>query len=456
MLVSFSVSNFRSFGAEQTFSMVASTRVAANHEDHTLAIPDSDKKVLKTAVIYGANGAGKSNLFKALQYLRNLALKPKKKNTGTGREAFCFYTDKTQLSAFDLQFIANNKLYRYGVTLDDERIVEEWLVRVKGSREQILYERALDKNGNVKIKSLKKAGEKLKALGTVGSPHNQSFLAAIQANLEPEDYPELDEVIQWFEDNLNLVSPDSSFSHLGSLLEDNPEFLSFAGAFLNAASTGVGKLAVQKSEISEDELKSLFPKKFISSVLDDANGYSGNTMTVPLGNNKELLIERTDANHFFRLTIQAEHAHPDGLNVKLDLDEESDGTKRLLNLLPALHYLQTGNAVFFIDEIDRSMHPMLSKQFLEFFLKSCNSGQHQIIVTTHESNLLDLDLLRRDEIWFTEKDATGATHLYSLTDFKVRNDLDIRKGYLQGRFGAIPFLGNLESLLPQRQIPDGA
>jgi AAA15 family ATPase/GTPase len=105
------------------------------------------------------------------------------------------------------------------------------------------------------------------------------------------------------------------------------------------------------------------------------------------------------------------------------------------------------NKVYFIDEIDRSMHPILARKFLEYFLDSCVSDKRQIILTTHESNLLDLSLLRRDEIWFTEKDSESSTRLYSLSDFKVRNDLEIRRHYLQGRFGAVPFLGNLDQLL---------
>jgi hypothetical protein len=134
----------------------------------------------------------------------------------------------------------------------------------------------------------------------------------------------------------------------------------------------------------------------------------------------------------------------------LELAEESDGTRRLLNLIPALLNQQTPR-VYVIDEIDRSLHPMIVKEFLEFFLKSRGCGSCQIIVTTHESNLLDQDLLRRDEIWFAEKDQTAATRLYSLLDFKVRNDRDIRKGYLQGRFGAVPFLSGLERLLPRTE-----
>ncbi|HKT50165.1 MAG TPA: AAA family ATPase, partial [Candidatus Angelobacter sp.] len=108
-------------------------------------------------------------------------------------------------------------------------------------------------------------------------------------------------------------------------------------------------------------------------------------------------------------------------------------------------------AVYFIDEIDRSLHPILIWKFLEYFLRSCKEGRQQVILTTHESNLLDLALLRRDEIWFAEKDDKGATRLYSLSDFKVRKDLEIRKHYLQGRFGAVPFLGGLDRLLEEQK-----
>jgi len=168
---------------------------------------------------------------------------------------------------------------------------------------------------------------------------------------------------------------------------------------------------------------------------------------------EELLVERAGENHYYRIAIQAAHEHRRGQLVPLDLTEESDGTRRLLNLIPALHDLRMRGATYFVDEIDRSMHPILVWKFLEFFLNSCSSGPRQLIVTTHESNLLDLDLLRRDEIWFAEKDQTGATRLYSMMDFRVRKDLEIRKHYLQGRFGAVPFLGNLDRLLEAQGQP---
>lgn len=447
MIVSFSVSNFRSFLEEQTFSLVASNRVSGSHENHAFPIPDAKEKVLKTAIIYGANGAGKSNLFKALRYLETVALKPRKKNSGTGREIFRLNTENKEPSSFDLQFITNEKLYRFGFIVDDQRILEEWLVQVKGGREIPIYERVTHENGNVEIDDKGLKGAKLKALATVGGPQNQSFLATIKATLDSSDISkELTDVLNWFNKNLVLVSPETSFDYLGHELNKDSKFLGFASEFLKSASTGVNHLEIQKTEITEDELRNLLPERIMSEVLTGLNDGEEGTALIQLGEGNELLIERTDSNHYYRIRIQAAHEHQSGHVVSLDLSEESDGTRRLLNLIPALHQLRTNNGVFFIDEIDRSMHPILVWKFLDFFLKSCDGGQRQIIVTTHESNLLDLDLLRRDEIWFAEKDANAVTHLYPLTDFKVRNDLEIRKHYLQGRFGAIPFLGNLDRL----------
>lgn len=455
MIVSFSVSNFRSFSSEQTLSLVASNRLSGSHEDHACSIPGTKEKVLKTAVLYGANGAGKSNLFKALHYLKSIALKPRKKNSGMAREKFCFGAEADEPSEFDLQFIADSKLYRYGLKVDDDKIIEEWLYEVVGSKQKILYERIIDENGNVHVEPGNKKFKtgKLGALFKVGGLQNQSFLATIQATLDSADYDgELTNIIKWFDDNLTFIGPDSSFGSLGHLLASDSKFLTFAGDFLRSASTGVTHLQPQKTEISEEELRNLLPKKFVSKLLEDIVEDKDGIAVISLEQGNELLIERSEENHFYRISIQAAHEHQQGKIIPLDLSEESDGTRRLLNLLPALHFLQSGNTVFFIDEIDRSMHPILAKQFLEFFLKSCQGGRHQIIITTHESNLLDLDMLRRDEIWFAEKDQAGASHIYSLADFNVRTDQDIRKRYLQGRYGAIPFLGDLNTLLENEKL----
>jgi hypothetical protein len=348
-----------------------------------------------------------------------------------------------------LQFIAADKLYRFGCKVDDDRILEEWLFQVLGNRQRLLYERTTDENGKVAVDAsgLKDAGEKLLALATVGGPQNQSFLATVNATLEPSDFgSELAHVLPWFTASLVLVGPNAPYLGLGHLLDSDTDFLSFAGTYLKSASTGVDHLEVTKKEISKDEASKLLPDGVVSKVLrnlaEDENG-----VPLRLGDGRELLVEHKGDDHFYLMDVQAAHEHKTGEIVRLELSEESDGTRRLLNLIPALHNPQSAY-VYFIDEIDRSLHPMLVKEFLGFFLKSRGCAFCQIIVTTHESNLLDQDLLRRDEIWFAEKDQTGATRLYSLLDFKVRNDRDIRKGYLQGRFGAVPFLAGLERLLP--------
>jgi len=447
VIVSFSVANFRSFSSEETLSLVASDRLAGGHEDHAVAIPDSDAKVLRTAVLYGANGAGKSNLFKALRYLRTVALEPREKNSGTGRERFLFGGDSSEPSSFDLQFIAEGKLYRYGFKVDDHRIIEEWLVRVIGGREKPLYERTTDTDGKVIVEApgLRQAGDKLAALATVGGPQNQSFLATIRATLDAADYgEELKGILAWLNQHLTLVAPDEVYRTLPQRLRKDHDFRKFAGAILKSASTGVDGLEVQQNEITEQEFRGrVFDKDLVANLLEQLN--RNHVAATPLSEDMWVMVERADdKDRYYTFTMQAAHQHQPGKIVPLRLADESDGTRRLLNLIPAL-YVAT-NAVFFIDEIDRSMHPMLVWKFLEFFLRS-HQNNRQIIVTTHESNLLDFELLRRDEIWFAEKDAGGATRLYSLADFQVRKDRDIEKGYFQGRFGAVPFLGDLDRLL---------
>ena len=139
------------------------------------------------------------------------------------------------------------------------------------------------------------------------------------------------------------------------------------------------------------------------------------------------------------------HAGDKGQEVKFELYEETEGTQRLLDFIPALYAVLFENSVVIIDEIDKSIHPHLSKSLVAKVMGDRRTNG-QLIFTTHESNLLDLDIFRQDEIWFAEKDKTGETHLYSMSEFKPRYDLDVRKGYLNGRFGAIAFLGNLVDL----------
>ena len=445
MIVTFTAANYRSLDGEETINFVASNRFSGTHDSHAAPIPGSSDRVLRVGVLYGANGAGKSNLFKALAYLATLALAPRSKGQKTGREACLFSADASAPSTFDLQFIASGKLYRYGVLVDDLRIVEERLSEVLGNREKLIFERSLDSSGVVNAPGLAPQSEKALALAKIGGPQNQTFLATVRATLDSADYdPELRNVLRWFDEQLTLISPDTNFLSLAHALEGDSGFAAFAGEFLKAASTGVDRLEVAREPLSEEQLRKIVSDSNYEQIHKDLQT-EGNAI-IHLGPGRVVSISQAEGGRYQMLTVQTVHDHETGSRVTMDLDDESDGTRRLLDLIPALHRLHRHGGVFVVDEIDRSMHPMLIWKFIEFFLNSCAAVDRQLIVTTHECHLLDLDLLRRDEIWFAEKDGRGATHLYSLADFKVRNDLRIDKHYLQGRFGAVPFLGGINHL----------
>ncbi|MFM0287434.1 AAA family ATPase [Paraburkholderia megapolitana] len=454
MLVSFSMSNFRSIREEITLSLVASKRLSIgdnSHEDHTVEIPDSDERVLRAAVIYGANGAGKSNVFKALKYCRELAMVARSKaNAGTSRQPFKFGKLNEVTSTFDVRFIANERLYRNFFRIDDDRIIEEYLVREQWGRETLIYERITSEQGQVQIElglSLEK-NAKLQALATVGGPQNQTFLASVLANLEEDEVgDDLSSVLRWYDGSLNPIGPDQDIAPVGALLDISADFTSFASDFLNRASTGVDHLAVEKKALTEDELKALLPASVFSSAMERLRKKEEEFIFLrsPI-NGAEYALEKGEADKFYKFSVEAAHVCAGGEVVSLDLSEESDGTKRLLNLLPAIAQVVQTEEVYFIDEIDRSLHPILIWNFIKQFLESKISKRHQVIVTTHDTILLDQDLLRRDEIWFIEKDAALGTKAYSLAEFQVRKDLQLRKHYLSGRFGAIPFPGSLDRL----------
>ncbi len=449
MIISFTVSNFRSFSDETTFSMVASKRFQGHHESHLVPIPDSDEHLLKVGVIYGANGAGKSNLFRALAYMRKMVVRGPGRDAQTGREPFRLGAVAKAPSLFDVTFLLNKKVYRYGFKVDDERITEEWLVEVKGNRERALFERVTSSTGVVTIESsfLKKLGDKHAALATVGGPKNQTFLYTLRSTLEfSEMDPTLKFIISWFMYDLTLIAPTAPFRSLGGYMLRKDSFREFASRFLQAASTGVDRLEIEQEAISEEKVRKLLPERTAAQLI------SGSIPHAQTRDGSDIVRDPDNTGKYILLNIKAKHDAPNGHSIGFDLTEESDGTQRLLNLVPVLERLREESGIFFIDEIDRSMHPQLVWKFIEFFLKSCSGVHRQLLVTTHESNLLDLELLRRDEIWFAEKNQEGASQLYSLADFKVRKDLSIQKHYLQGRFGAIPFLGDIDRLIDNPKV----
>ncbi len=454
MLVSFSISNFRSFAEETTFSLVASNRFSDKHANHTVPIPGTDERVLRLGVLYGANGAGKSNFIKALRFLWELALHPRARGVPLKRERFLFTGDPAAPTGFDLRFIAGEKLFRYGLLLDDERVVEERLsYRDDGKRtakETVVFDRVLSPGGDVLVTApgFTKDQANALALAKIGGPQNQSFLATFLATLEPDDLgPLVGSVAEWFRVGIGFVHPDSTYMLLAEALRQDPVFSEFAGSFLKEASTGVDRLSVISEKLSADQLRGYMLNDDIATF--KKRGETMGVAVYALGEGRFVSTNPDPLKEFVLHTIKALHSSETGEGIEIALSDESDGTQRLLDLLPVQHGLGLLGGVFLIDEIDRSLHPLLAWKYLDFFLKNTLQRAGQLILTTHDCHLLDMDLLRRDEIWFAEKDPKGATHLYSLADFKVRDDLRIDKHYLQGRFGAIPFLSGIDGLLSE-------
>lgn len=430
--------------------MVASGRYP-DHQEHLFAIPDSDEKLLPAAVIYGANASGKSNLIKALQFIKELVVKGSQPGHPINRQPFRLGRSYAgEPSSFEIRFVHGKFVFSYGFKVTDTEIVREWLHLMKGGREIPCFERKT--SGGVTKVDILEAFEgdaygdhsRIRLLGPIGARSNQLFLSAARESFDANAQdPLVRAVLEWL-NLLTIIGPGDRFSNLSKFVDERPDFKAFAGEFLNAASTGISCLQIHKVEFDEQDpphpslrawMESLAP----GQVRSTADGH----------------IERGDGKGFRVARLIAEHRDDSGQPVHFSLSDESDGTRRVLDLLPALYQAKGGCRVFVIDEIDRSLHPLLAKKFLEFFLRLDSRERGQMILTTHEANLMDLDLLRRDEIWFTEKNRASETSVYSLSEFNIRTDLKVAKGYLQGRFGAIPFLGDIDRLTEKPVHPAG-
>jgi hypothetical protein len=207
--------------------------------------------------------------------------------------------------------------------------------------------------------------------------------------------------------------------------------------------TEISDLHIEKAQLDAENL----PRELLTNLQAPTEHE-----TTIFGADMSLKLDPNDPARVIRRNLAARHS-VDGVAYSIPFQEESDGTQRYLNLLPALYHLTTSSKVFVIDELDRSLHPLLCHAYLKFFVESCPGACQQMIVTTHETHLLDQELLRRDEIWFVEKDARQQTQLISLADMNVRNDLRLEKGYLQGRFGGIPFIGDTKKLMDLIECP---
>ena len=450
MLLQFTVENFRSFHHETLLTMIPGKKDRI-HLDHVISSEEKGRKAeaLPLALLYGANASGKSNLVKALAFARRIIVDGTKSESQIPVESFRLAAEATgRPSRFEFVLKHDDVLYTYGFAATRQKIIEEWLFASFTARESLMFERTTDGNqarvdAGSRLASTKKGRQRIEFVAA-GTRPNQLFLTeAAERNVT-----ELQPIMKWFRNNLKIISPDQRYHPLPLRAQADERFSTFLSNFLKAADTGVDSVEVQERRLEADQPIGDVPDFFKKEMLENLDTSSADAVVFGAGQSM-YSVKQLDDKSIQLLTLQTKHRMADGSEVLFDLKDESDGTNRLMDLAPALLRLERSEDVYVIDELDRSLHPNLCKAYIEAFLAGVSKRgcRGQMILTTHDAGLLDLELVRRDEIWFVEKDLQGNSQLRSLADYKIRSDLRIDKGYINGRFGAVPFLGDVADLL---------
>lgn len=448
MLIRFSVSNFLSFNEEVEFSMIGGKiRLLPSHMLKSES--RNNPNLLKGAVIYGANASGKSNLIKAMEFAVELIEKGTPPNQAIRVKKFRLDKKANKKpSRFEFEFKIKKINYAYGFTVDNKRIHEEWLYRIGKTTEKVIFERkTVNDQDNITFDNIKykdKEDEQFIEFVARGTRPNQLFLTeSIERNVA-----QLKEVYDWFKNNWIFIFPHSRVQGIEFQIKKSEKLSEVYCEILSAFNTGIS--GIKTKEIDLENEATDIPRDLIDKIdkelIDEKEG-----VIIRSSLNDVYSIFRDEKGDLKALRLMAQHMGKNSSensddNVLFEMSEESDGTQRLIDLIPSLLEMSSENNVICIDEIDRSLHPAISKQFLEMFYEISKDNETQLILTTHESSLLDLELLRRDEIWFVEKNKFGESTLYSLEEFKPRFDKEIQKGYLLGRFGAIPILRSIDDL----------
>ena len=444
MLVRFIVNNILSFGEEKEFNMLPMPRLRTLKE-HKYNI--NGLEVLKMASIYGANGAGKSNLIKSLIMLENLIIEETSLVNFSDNKKFKFSKEEKP-QTFIIEFIQNEKVFIYGLEIFNNIVLsEELYISGLGKKEdRLLFERTTDvetEKISLNIPLLESAeGKILKSVIEKNLSKASKTTFKLLTNLDSPDLSEIGTALQWFEESLVIVTPDAKPSALAHKIDSNENFKIYTEDLMKSFHIGIDNVEVEKKRLEEffgeNDLKKL------DEITERVNTAKNKMIGIQINNGQEIIIVK-EKDDIYVKKLQIGHTGKDNIKAMFDLDEESDGTIRLLDFAPAFQDVTNNKKVYIIDEIERSIHPLLIKELIRKFSKDTHSNG-QLIFTTHESNLLDQNIFRQDEIWFAEKDKNGCTDLYSLSDYKEHNTIDIRKGYLMGRYGSIPFLGNLKDL----------
>lgn len=443
MLIEFSCANFKCFADEARLQLTPSP--LAQHPNHVVAVTDK-LSALRTVGIYGANASGKTKLVEAIKFAQRLVVSPPRSGAALPYHPFALSRKSAGLgSRFEFIFSFREEIYVYGFVANANHIQEEWLfVRMK-SQEKKCFER-ITTNNKVSVE----IGPGLARKGTSDFRRYTDLVKATGGNqlflnrLDDFQSERPHAVVSWFTHALTVIDASSNYAPLELRAHKEQDFITFLGKYLKSSYTGIDSIATKAEEFDVAKQLPGFPADKFEELVAPLRSDPQKSLVIQQG--EDLLKVSAVDGKVLAIRLQAVHKGADGKSVHLGFEDESAGTQRLVNLLPALYDLQYSERTYVVDELDRKLHPLLTRNLIRTFLESQACRKGQLIFTTHETNLLDQEILRRDEIWFVEKDnKKGSSALYPLSDFDVRHDLRVEKGYLNGRFGGIPFFsaGNL-------------
>lgn len=443
MLIQFTVSNFLSFDEKSVFSMAAG-KARKNSER---IFSDKKMKLTKCEVILGANASGKSNLVSALQFMQNMVLDGLPR--GFSNKYYRLNPENKNLpSEFEIKILCDSKIFSYGfsVVLSTGSILEEHLYEHSNlDSRKLLFSRDTTMESFV-VGQYFRQSDTIAKLNNYGedSANDQDtlFLSIITKNKAKmfSDFPELQvlrNVFEWFAVKLNISFPDSILTGYPYFTDSNLEEIA---SLLNALGTGISELKIV--ELPVEVIKSKIPDELYNRIISDLEKANARTRSddderprIMARSYKEFYtFEIGVDNNVTITTIEFSHERE---NVYFDLNEESDGTARLLDLIEILFKI-SDNRIFVIDEIDRCLHPAMTVKMIELFLKMAQRRNTQLIITSHESRLLAADLLRNDEICFICKNKYGASIINPLEKYQLRADKKVYAALFDGTLDVIP------------------
>lgn len=446
MLLRFVIKNVFSFGDQKEFNTLPNKRLKTlRHHIYNLAEFD----FLKLSSIYGANGAGKSNLIKGLDLLQSLILLDNEhvKYLDTTFKFNSENDSKDQL--FAVEFIEQNKPFYFAMIVNRGRIVQEelYISGLGKGKDQLIYERKTDPERNTTMQFTEEfeQDEKNRLLKMVLIEelvkYNEPVMKML-ANRDNKHLAIIKTAYNWFDKTLQIITPDAKVSILPHKLDIDKQFGAYVKQMMCSFNLGVSDIKTEKKGL--EDFFGIENRAQLDDLRKEMKDKPDRVLSLRDKPGNEIVIVNENDNIVVKY-VTIGHSGKGDQSVYFEMREESDGTRRMLDYIPALRSIVFSPRVIIVDEIERSIHPLLIKELVQkFSLDERTKGQ--LIFTTHESQLLDQSIFRQDEIWFAEKDSNGSTDIYSLNDFKEHKTIDIEKGYLSGRYGSIPFLGNLTDL----------